>query len=267
MFLKHTLSRLKGWPRVASAIFVLSLLPAVAFSQTSIDAVTQAGEDRADAGAAQQLQVERAADEILVVESEFKTVAKVVDGLKIYNSLLQRQVNNQVAEMEALSTSIDNVSLIERQILPLMTRMIDSLEQFIQLDTPFLLKEREERIAKLRDMMERSDVTAAEKFRQVIEAYQIENDFGRTIEAYKGSVEIDGNQQEVDFLRVGRVSLTYQTVGGQHTGGWDPSAGSFVSLPPAIYQNQIRAGLKVARKQVAPDLISVPVPAPTAGGQ
>ena len=154
MFMKHTPSRLQGWPRVAAAILVLSLLPAVAFSQTSIDEVTQAGEDRADAGAAQQEQVEQVADETLAVVSEFKTVAKVVDGLKVYNSLLQRQVDNQLAEMTALSTSIDNVALIERQIVPLMTRMIDSLEAFIQLDMPFLLDEREERIAKLRDMME-----------------------------------------------------------------------------------------------------------------
>jgi hypothetical protein len=245
----------------------LALLPAAAFSQTSIDAVTQAGEDRADAGAAEQKQVEAVADQTLEVVSEFKSVAKVVDGLRVYNSLLQRQVDNQLAEIDALATSIDNVSLIERQIVPLMTRMIDGLEAFIALDTPFLLEERTDRIAKLRAMMDRSDVSAAEKFRQVVEGFQIENEYGRTIEAYKGSVEIDGNPQEVDFLRIGRVSLTYQSVGGQHTGGWDPESGTWVALPPATYKNQVSGGLKVARKQVAPDLITVPVPAPTSGGQ
>ena len=101
--------------------------------------------------------------------------------------------------MQALSDSISNVALIERQIVPLMTRMVDALENFVQLDTPFLMKERTERVARLREMMERSDVTAAEKFRRVIEGYQIENDYGRTIEAYKGTTEINGNQLEVDF--------------------------------------------------------------------
>lgn len=267
MIMKITPSRLRTWPCVTAAFLLLALLPAAAFAQTSIDAVTQAGEDRADAGAADQQRIDAVAEETLEIVSEYKSLTKVVDGLKIYNSLLQRQVDNQVNEMEALSTSIDNVALIERQIVPLMTRMIDSLEEFVRLDTPFLINERTERIERLRDMMERSDVTAAEKFRQVIEAYQIENEYGRTIEAYKGSVEIDGNQQEVDFLRIGRVSLTYQSVGGQHTGGWDPSSRSWVSLPPETYQNQVAGGLRVARKQVAPDLISVPVPAPTSGGQ
>ncbi len=267
MFMNHNPFRLKGRPSVAAATIVLALLPAVAFSQTSINQVTQAGEERADAGAAAQQQIEQVADQTLEIEQQFKSLTKVVDGLKVYNSLLQRQVDNQITEMEALSTSIDNVSLIERQITPLMTRMIESLEEFIRLDTPFLIEERQERIQRLNDMMERSDVTAAEKFRQVIEAYQIENEYGRTIEAYKGSVEIDGNLQEVDFLRVGRVSLTYQSVGGGNTGGWDPASRSFVELPPETYKNQVSDGLKVARKQVAPDLMTVPVPAPTSGGQ
>ena len=141
--------------------------------------------------------------------------------------------------------------------------MLDALEQFIQLDTPFLLKERNERLERLRGMMERSDVSSAEKFRRVIEAYQIENDYGRTIEAYKGTVPIDGNEQEVDFLRIGRVALAYQSVGGGNTGAWDKDTGQWVALDPAEFKNQIADGLRVARKQVAPDLLVVPVAAPS----
>ena len=165
--------------------------------------------------------------------------------------------------MQALSESISNVALIERQIIPLMTRMVDALDEFVKLDTPFLMKERVGRIERLREAMERSDVSAAEKFRVVIEADQIENDYGRTIEAYKGSTEINGNQLEVDFLRIGRVALLYQTVGGAHTGAWDATTGAFATLPPATYKSQVSDGLKIARKQVAPDLLIVPVAAPT----
>lgn len=228
-----------------------------------INEVMQEGESRADANATAQKQVDSVADQTEKIVNDYRAVTKVVDGLRIYNALLQTQIRNQEAEMNALSESISNVALIERQIVPLMTRMVDALEGFIQLDTPFLLKERTERIERLRETLERSDVTAAEKFRHVIEGYQIENDYGRTIEAYKGSTEINGNQIEVDFLRIGRVSLLYQTVGGATTGAWDADAGAFVELPPATYEAQVAAGLKVARKQVAPDLLIVPVPAPT----
>ena len=229
----------------------------------SINEVMQEGEARADAGEAAQKKVDSVADQTEKIINDFRSVTKVVDGLRVYNALLQTQLNNQEAEMQALSDSIGNVALIERQIIPLMTRMVDALEEFVKLDTPFLFKERTDRVARLREMMERSDVTAAEKFRRVIEGYQIENDYGRTIEAYKGSTQVNGNELEVDFLRIGRVALMYQTVGGATTGAWDTTAGAFVELPAATYQKQVSDGLKIARKQVAPDLLIVPVAAPT----
>ena len=247
-----------------SSVFIFTIvgLSTQAFA-VGINEVMQEGESRADAGATAQTQVDSVADQTEKIVNDYRAVTKVVDGLRVYNALLQTQLNNQESEMQALTESIANVALIERQIFPLMIRMVDALEAFIQLDTPFLMKERTNRIARLREMMERSDVTAAEKFRLVIEGYQIENDYGRTIEAYKGSTEVNGNQLEVDFLRVGRVALLYQTVGGATTGAWDTSAGAFVELPPETYQSQVLAGLKIARKQVAPDLLIVPVAAPT----
>jgi hypothetical protein len=247
------------------AILPLSFAPSV-FAQATVDQITKEGEQRAAAGAAEQQRVEQIANQTDDLVAEYNTLSKVVDGLVTYNSLLQRQVDNQEEEKAALAESIQNVALIERQIIPMMTRMLDSLEVFIQLDTPFLLTERTERVERLRGMMERSDVSSAEKFRRVIEAYQIENDYGRTIEAYKGSVPIDGNQQEVDFLRIGRVSLAYQSVGGAHTGTWDKDAGDsgdWVELDASEFKNQVADGIRVARKQVAPDLQVVPVAAPS----
>jgi hypothetical protein len=246
-----------------SAALAAGFFSASVVAQVNVDQLTQEGEKRADAGAAEQRRVEQIANQTADLLNDYNTVSKVVDGLVTYNTLLQRQIDNQEAEKTALNESIKNVALIERQIIPLMTRMLDGLEAFIGLDTPFLLKERTERIERLRGMMERSDVSAAEKFRRVIEAYQIENDYGRTIEAYKATVEIDGVTQEADFLRIGRVSLAYQTVGGGTTGAWDKDAGQFVKLDDAEFKNQVMHGIKVARKQVAPDLLIVPVAAPT----
>jgi len=247
-----------------SSVFIYAIagLSTQAFA-AGINEVMQEGENRADAGETAQQRVDSVADQTEKIINDFRSVTKVVDGLRVYNALLQTQLNNQEAEMQALSESIANVALIERQIIPLMTRMVDALDDFVQLDTPFMMKERTERVARLREMMERSDVTAAEKFRRVIEGYQIENDYGRTIEAYKGSTVIAGNEREVDFLRIGRVALLYQSVGGATTGAWDSETGAYIELPPATYQKQVSDGLKIARKQVAPDLLIVPVSAPT----
>ena len=225
MFNKPLTKVLSGKAAMIMAIALTGVATAV--SAATIQEITDAGEERADAGAADQQRIEAVANQTDQIAADYKTVIKVVDGLKVYNNLLQRQIDNQESEKVALDESIKNVALIERQIIPLMTRMLDSLEEFIQLDTPFLIDERNARLDRLRGMMERSDVTAAEKFRRVLEAYTIETDYGRTIEAYKGSVEVAGRTQEVDFLRIGRVSLTYQSVGGGATGG---SARSLASV-------------------------------------
>ncbi|MEM1410768.1 MAG: DUF3450 domain-containing protein [Pseudomonadota bacterium] len=255
---------LPGFAVLTAAVLAgLSGVAGAATTQELIDA----GEARAAAAQADQRRIEQVADQIDQLTADYETEAKVVDGLVVYNSLLQRQIDNQEAEMAAIADSIQNVELIERQITPLMTRMLDSLETFVELDTPFLLDERRDRIVRLRTMMDRSDVSPSEKLRQILEAYSIENDYGRTIEAYKGSLEVDGRALEVDFLRIGRVSLTYQSVGGGVTGAWDSTAGDYVQLPPEVYKTQVAEGLRVARKQIAPDLIIAPVAAPTGVSQ
>ena len=248
---------------LSSALFiVIASLSTQAFA-VSINEVMQEGENRADAGANDQTKVDSVADQTEKIVNDFRAVTKVVDGLRVYNALLQTQLDNQQSEMDALSESIGNIALIERQIVPLMLRMVDALEEFVALDTPFLMKERTDRVTRLRGMMERSDVSAAEKLRRVIEGYQIENDYGRTIEAYKGSTDVNGVELEVDFLRIGRIALLYQTVGGATSGAWDQTSRSYVELSPATYQAAVQTGIKVARKQVAPDLLIIPVAAPT----
>ena len=192
---------------------------------------------------------------------EYRSVMKEVDGLVVYNTLLQRQIEDQEQELSDLRTSIDQVTVIERQVLPLMTRMIDGLEEFVSLDVPFLLDQRKARVAALKTLLERSDVTTAEQFRNVMQAWQDEDDYGRTIEAYTGVLEINGTNREVEFLRIGRVALIYQTPDGEISGAWDQRARQWVSLGTE-YRDSIRLGLRIAHDQAAPDLLTLPIAAP-----
>ena len=114
-------------------------------------------------------------------------------------------------------------------------------------------------VFQLRKMMARADITNAEKYRAIMEAYQVENEFGRTIEAYRSTIERDGKEMTVDFLRFGRIALVYQTLDGNESGVWDQAARAWGPLDNS-YRGSIRDGLRVARKQSAPDLIRLPVP-------
>lgn len=189
---------------------------------------------------------------------QFKAVNKETDGLVVYNNQLRKQIQNQLNEMADLNASIDEVSVIERQITPLMIRMVDGLEQFVNLDVPFLPEERQKRIASLREMMDRADVAPSEKFRRVMEAYQVEMDYGRTIEAYSGIQKIDGAERDVDFLRIGRIALIYQTRDAALQGIWNKKSNQWEALDSS-YRTQVTKGLRIAKKQLAPNLITLPV--------
>ena len=205
-----------------------------------------------------QTKIDKIADSMQGRLQQFKTLNKEIDGLAVYNAQLTKQLSNQIEEMESLNLSMDQVSIIERQITPLMLRMITGLEQFVALDVPFLKQERKQRLESLSAMMERADITSSEKFRRVLEAYQVEVDYGRTIEAYTALLDVDNKEREVDFLRIGRLELIYLTRDGKQAGSWDQQSQSFVALPDSTI-SQINKGLRIARKQLAPDMLTLPI--------
>ena len=177
---------------------------------------------------------------------------------------LESLIAAQEVERASLVEQIDQVELVSRDVTPLMLRMIDALSAFVSLDVPFLEEERSERILDLRKLMHRADVTEAEKYRHIMEAYQIENDYGRTIEAYRSTLAQDDKEVTVDFLRVGRIALIYQTLDESEAGVWNQQTRSWEPLDRS-FRSAIRDGLRIARKQSAPDLIRLPLLAPKRG--
>lgn len=245
---------------VPALLMVLAIAPGSEASD--LDQVLRAGTGRVQLAQASQERVDQVVGETSELENEYKQILKQLDGLKVYNDYIQRQITSQEQELRDLQASLDQVGVVERQIMPLMIRMLDGLEQFIQLDLPFLLEERLHRVDRLRGIMERADVTLAEKFRSLTEAFQIENDFGRTIEIYKDALVIDGANLEVNVLRLGRVQLYYQTNDASATGRWDIAAKQWSPMNDGNGRNQVRQGIRIARKLVAPDLLLLEVPAP-----
>ncbi|MCG9760254.1 MULTISPECIES: DUF3450 domain-containing protein [Pseudoalteromonas] len=207
-----------------------------------------------------QGKIDGIADDMQSRLQKFKTLNKEIDGLSVYNAQLEKQIKNQLEEMTAINTSMDQVSVIERQITPLMMRMITGLKQFVELDVPFLPKERAERITQLTNLMDRADISSSEKFRRVLEAYQVEVDYGRTIEAYTSLLDVNGQEREVDFLRIGRLELLYVTKDGSQAGFWNKDSNAFDVLPDTNI-SQINKGIRIARKQLAPDMLTLPVQA------
>jgi hypothetical protein len=237
---------------------------ATATQADTLDSILAVGKSKNAAARKSQTKIDRLADETRDLLSEFKTVSKQVDGLKVYNTRLQRQIENQLARIEGIDESISNSTIISRQMMPLVIRMIDGLQKFVELDVPFAMKERQQRVNFLRANVDRSDLTVAEKFRQVLEAYKIENEYGRKIDASKGSVEIGDVERDVNFLQVGRIAYLYQTTDTELSGAWNQRTRSWVPLERGEYRNAIMKGLRIARKEASIDLMNLPVAAPEA---
>ena len=211
-----------------------------------------------------QIIVSNLSDERQNLLGQYRLVLQQIDRLIAYNDYVERLIVDQEAQITDIGKQLDQFALIERGIVPLMLDSIEILDKFIDLDVPFLLEERKARVARLRTIMNLSDVTVSEKYRQIMDAYQIETTYGRDIEAYTGLLEIDGESRQVDFLRIGRTSLTYQTPDQEETGFWNKQAGQWEKLPNK-YQSYVTQGLRVARKQVTPSLLELPIEAPGEG--
>ncbi len=218
-----------------------------------------------DEAAEVQKRVDAISDETDDLLAQYRTVLKQIDSMGVYNGQMRELIASQEAELASLEDQLARVQGVGRSVTPLMLRMIDTIETFVEFDVPFLIEERTERIAELRKLMIRADVTNAEKYRQIMEAYQIENEYGRTIESYRGAVELAGRETTVDFLRFGRISLVYQSLDQADSGVWNQETRSWDRLDSS-YRAAIRQGLRIARKQAAPDLLRLPLPAATHAG-
>ncbi len=242
---------------VAAGWLVLVPLAAAA---VDLGTTLNLGDDGNRAAAEAQKAVEKASDEADKLFADYRRTLQEIESLRSYNQQLEDVVSSQKGELSGLQEQIADIDNVERRLGPLMARMIGVLSRFVELDVPFLPKERSKRMQELGELMKRSDVSLSEKYRRLMEAYQVENEYGRTIESYKGTLDTRGASRTVEFLRVGRIALLYQTIDTSESGRWDPDSNSWVILGDE-YRRPIRDGIKMANKRTAPDLMKIPVPA------
>ena len=191
---------------------------------------------------------------------KYNLLVAEAQSMNSYSDQLQLQVKDQNDAIASYNQQLVDIENTAREVMPMMQRMLDQIDRFVELDIPFLLENRRERIQKLKDVMGKADVAISEKYRRIVEAYQIELDFGRTLEAYEAKLPGDSAGRTVRFLRIGRVALLYQTMDGEETGYWDKDKKAWVV--DNSYRAEVKQGFAVALKMGAPELIVAPIPAP-----
>ena len=223
---------------------------------------TQGAQSQNDnAAKASQQKVSAVSAKTKTMLDEYRATLRKIENAKIYNEQMRKLVDSQDKEMVSIKDQIEEIKTTNKEIFPLMSKMKSNLKEFIALDLPFLPEERQRRLKQIDEMMDKAKISTSEKFRRIVEAYQIENEYGRTIESYRGIQKVEGKDLTVDFLRVGRVALMFQTLDGKTTGQFDAKTSKWTTVSSS-YRKSVAHGIKMAKKQSAPNLIKLPLQAP-----
>ena len=253
------MKRLSTFPLIVVATLLGSSLALTDQIQPLLDI----GEQRQNSEQVSQTKIDSMDDDTSLIVNEFKTVSKQIEGLRVYNAQMRKQIERQEERLKEIDKTMKEAQVMQRQIPPFTRRMLAGIEKSIELDMPFHLAERKERIAFANAAIDNPTVSPAEGLRQVLETFNVEMEYGRKLDNYKDTIEIEGQQREVNVLRVGRLALVYQSSDESLTGAWDNDTDEWVPLDNS-YRNPTRKGLKIANRLATVDMLELPIQNPEA---
>ncbi len=243
-----------------AAVATALVMGAPAMAQ--LTAAVNEAENATAAAAASQDRIDRIADETGDLYREYRAVLNQIESQKLFVDQQRIFVRSQNAEIEDILVQIGEVDNVRKSLLPMQLEMIGRLEDFVNLDIPFLSRDRKKRVADLKVLMNQPDVPPAEKYRKIVEAYQIEAEYGRKLATYEAKFGDDENAPVVDYLKIGRVAYLYMSKDESQLGIWNSETNSWDDLPGS-YRLELRKAIRMAKEVASPDVFTAPVPGPT----
>ncbi|MBB1270133.1 DUF3450 domain-containing protein [Shewanella sp. SR44-3] len=213
----------------------------------------------AEAAASQQ-KVDKYYDQAQDMQFEYGNVADERESLKSYNDYVAGLVADQENSMQLIQGDINGVDKLRQGVVPLMFKMVDALEQFVKLDLPFNTQVRTDRVENLKTVLNTAEVTLAEKYRLILDAYSIEREYGNFVAVETGKLELNGKEVLVDFFHLGRIALYAQSLDQKTAWMFDAESKTWNELEDS-YLRDLTKGIRIARKQGALDLFALPLPA------
>ncbi|MFA0413925.1 DUF3450 domain-containing protein [Vibrio renipiscarius] len=236
-------------------VIAAAVSPALASSLDSAQAIQNKTNN---ASVVSQKRIDKSADASLRLQAEIEQLKEEVKNLDIYQKHLNALIANQEQEMTSIDGQVQDIKITRQGIVPLMYQMVDTLKQRTEADAPIKKEQRLERIEKLQVLMTRADVSDAEKYRRILEAYQIEMDYGIKLGLYQGKISLAGESREADILHLGRISLIARSLNGNQFWAWDKRTQEWTEVDASMKANLDKA-YAMAAKQIAPSLLTVPV--------
>ncbi len=236
---------------------LLSLWASATTAQTLDDSLDVVSSTNRAAEQSQE-KIDKLSRETQRLLEEYRSLRESAEYQEAYTRELEQIDAAQQARIDSLNRQIAQARITRQRILPLMRSMADALESFVVLDLPFHQEERLAAVLQLKQHLDRPELSMAERFRLLLEAYRIEQDYGVTVEAWRGPLPVAGETLSVEYLRVGRTALYYQTLDRERSGLWDRSRSDWQALD-AAYNRGLSQAMRVARNQSAPQLLELPL--------
>ncbi|OWV28441.1 DUF3450 domain-containing protein [Halomonas campaniensis] len=223
----------------------------------SEQAVAQAAEsvEAQQAQAALQEQIDAADEQTREQLEELRRLERETRQLEAENASLSGRLAEEAARQQRLATALDTLEETRAALPVIEQNMSAQLSQWIERDLPFL---REERLARVERQPDEQGQNTIERINGLLEAWRVELDYGQEMDSWRGRLNQDGREREVDFLRIGRIGFYYLTPDGREGGVWSAQSGEWQSLDEE-YLRELRSGLRMAEDQRAPDLLTLPL--------
>ena len=249
--MKKLLSPARGV--IAAALIAGLAIPAQAQLRQALDV----GEQATRRAEQVQNQINQLDDERTDMVREYRTLLQRRDAADLYAKQQELVVASQREEITSLTEQLGSIDDITAQTVPMLLSMVEDLKAFVAADLPFKKTERSARLEALDGVMTQPDVTPAEQYRLIMEAYQAEMEYGRTISTWQEEIDIDGNPTTVDMFLYGRVALVYLAPNGK-AARYNRTTGSWEALP-GKYVSDIQKAIRVAQAKAQQTVLFAPV--------
>ena len=156
-------------------LFAVAAAPALrAASASTVQSAVQSQAQLNRSAASTQKRINQIADNTQDLLNQYLSIAQQTDQLRAYDDQLQQFIQSQQDQMSSINQQTSQVGVVEQGLLPLMLQMTNSLDQYMKLDVPYHMDERLAAVQQLRDTLNNPSVSVADKFKQVIQAYDDE---------------------------------------------------------------------------------------------
>ena len=244
--------------RTALVALLVVLIVGQLLAQSSADDVRETVQGTVELDQRTQEERDAWASEQAELEARYRTAKANIAYLSDRIAGEEKAVAGLTESIEELERRMHEARLLQSSLQDTLDTVLVRFEEFVGSDLPFLTDERERRLDELRRELARPEVTGAEKLRRLLEALQIETEYGKSAEVEQQEITLDGEPIFVDVLRVGRVSLFWRTPDGDRAGTFDRGSWEWVELAPS-YGRTIGNAIEMASRIRPVQLIDLPL--------